>query len=46
MELNQLWAIGRRSTRGYLRLYPNPGFMLRAFGREWKWSKFYGWSVR
>ena len=44
--LDRVWVIGRRSERAYLRFYPNPGFMVRAFGREFKGSRFYGWSVK
>lgn len=42
---NQLWIINRRGTRFYIRLYPNPGFMVPWFGgQNLKWSKFYGWK--
>lgn len=42
---NQLWVIGRRSNYAYLRLYPNPGFMLPWFGKRIRWSKFYGFTL-
>lgn len=46
MELNKLWALGRRSTLYYIRFYPNPGFMIPWFnGKRFRWSKFYGASI-
>jgi len=46
MEWDRLWAINRRGTRFYIRFYPNPGFMVRIWKWEIKWSRHYGWSKR
>ena len=44
---NQLWVIGRKSEKMYVRFYPNPGFMIPWFkGKTLKYSKFYGWSLK
>ena len=32
MEWNKVWALGRKSKIWYLRIYPNPGFMIPWFG--------------
>ena len=46
-RFNRVIALGRRSTRAYLRFYPNPGFMLPWFGgRQLLWSRSDGWYTR
>lgn len=47
MTWNRLYALGRHSTRWYVRFYPNVGFMIPwTRGRRLRWSKYYGWTVR
>lgn len=44
MLWNKLWIIGNNSKWYYIRFYPNPGFMIRFFGRRYKWSKHWGFK--
>ena len=44
--LNRLLILGRRSERGYLRIYPNPGFMIPIGRRRLVWSWHKGMIVR
>ena len=42
---DRIWVLGRRSTVAYLRLYPNPGWMIPVgVDRRLRWSKFYGFQ--
>jgi hypothetical protein len=44
---NRLLILGRQSERGYVRVYPNPGFMVPLpSGRRLVWSWHKGLIVR
>lgn len=46
MNWNRVWVLGRRSEFAYVRVWPNPGFMVPIWpGKRLRWSRFYGGRV-